>query len=406
MTDTDVYLTDEHRRLRSLAQEFARTEIVPRIDSMEASGTHIDRDTAALMAKMGWAGILIPAEYGGMDAGNLAKTILLTETSYASGAVGGILQASLIPAFALRHLGDAEQKKEWLPRIAAGLWSTIAVTEPDHGSDVLGMTSTARRHRDGSYTLDARKTFIGNSGIAGVHLVIVRTAKGHSRDPRSLSAFLCEADRPGVTVTQPPFIGMHGFSTGDLTLTGVRVPAANLVGDLGDGLAAAYGASMVCGRLNLAAVALGLHRKVRDVAHEFVRHRPRRNGTLADLPAVQAHLAEIESRLLGTELTVFHASHLLDQALPCDAALVNAKLTANRGALTTAREAAALFGGYAVRADYPLARVDRDLRHIAAPAGPDDIQLLRLAEVALRKPRQQWSARFASPHAGRPNAAA
>ncbi|UFQ99785.1 acyl-CoA/acyl-ACP dehydrogenase [Streptomyces sp. Go40/10] len=401
-------MTDEHRRLRDQVHEFAREEIAPRVARMERAGTHAERDLAALMGTLGWIGVLVPREYGGMGAGHVAKTILIEHTAYVSGAAGAILQASLIPALALQYLGTPEQQDEWLPQIADGLWSTIAVTEPEHGSDVLGMTSSARRNQDGSWVLNGHKTFIGNSDIAGLHLVIARTGEvgsterasavepDRSRGRRSLSAFLVEADRRGVCVEPQPFTGLHGFSAGDLRLREVHVPAANLLGgEEGTGLVAAYGASVVCGRLNLAALALGLHQRLRDETVAFVTKRPRKGGYLSDKPVVRRRLAEIESALMNSELAIYHSSALLDSGVPCDPALINAKLTAKRAAALAAQEAADLFGGYAVRADYPFARLDRDIRHVAAPAGPDDVQLLRLGEEAAGVPREiQWSLLF------------
>jgi alkylation response protein AidB-like acyl-CoA dehydrogenase len=260
------------------------------------------------------------------------------------------------------------------------------------------MTTTASRRRDGSWVLNGRKTFIGNSGIAGLHLVIARTGRSDNRDPQALSAFLVEADRSGVSVEAQPFTGLHGFSAGDLLLRHVHVPAASLLGgEKGNGMSAAYGASMVCGRLNLAALAVGLHRRLLDDTVAFVRTRPRRGRHLSDEPVVRNRVAEIQSGLMAAELAVHHPSALLDQCVPCDPALINAKLTAKRAAVAASQQAADLFGGYAVRADYPLARLDRDIRHVAAPAGPDDLQLLRLGQDALGVPRQQWSAHFTGP---------
>lgn len=332
-----------------------------------------------------------------MGAGHVAKTVLIDVLTYESGAAGATLQASLIPALALQVLGSDEHKALWLPQIASGLWSTIAVTEPEQGSDILGMTSTAYPKSDGSWVLDGHKCFIGNSHIAGLHLVVARTGTPGRRDTDALSAFLVEADRPGIIMEQAPFVGLHGFSAGTLLLDNVRVPAANLLGEKGQGWTAAYGASMVCGRLNLAAVALGLHRRLLDDTTAFVTTRPRRGGHLSDNPVVRNRLAEIHHGLINSELAVYHASALLDRSVPCDPALLNAKLTAKRAADAAAQQAADLFGGYATRTDYPFARLDRDIRHIAAPAGPDDIQLHHLGKATLGSARDQWSQLFTAP---------
>ncbi|MGW0538291.1 acyl-CoA dehydrogenase family protein [Streptomyces sp. NPDC003032] len=398
MSEVEPYLSDEHRRLRAQARDFARKEIAPLTRRLEEAGTHANTAIPALLANQGWTGVLIPKEpYRGMGAGHVAKMLLIQELSYWSGAAGAILQASLIPALALQVLGSPEQRTQWLPQIAAGLWTTIAVTEPDAGSDILGMISTAYPKSDGSWVLDGHKCFIGNSHIAGLHLVVARTGTPGRRDTDTLSAFLIEADRPGITLEQAPFVGLHGFSAGTLLLDNVRVPAANLLGEKGQGWMAAYGASMVCGRLNLAAVALGLHQRLLDDTITFLTTRTRRGGHLSDNAVVRKRVAEIRSGLMTSELAVYHASSLLDRRVPCDPTLLNAKLTAKRAAEAAAQHAADLFGGYATRTDHPFARLDRDIRHIAAPAGPDDIQLHHLGKATLGRDRFQWSARFTRP---------
>ncbi|MEU0722813.1 acyl-CoA dehydrogenase family protein [Streptomyces sp. NPDC006140] len=392
MSSLDVYLSEAHRSLRKQGREVAREEVAPRIADMEAAGTHTDHGIARIVGERGWFGVFIGTEHGGLHAGHVAKTILLDELSYVSGAAGAILQAPLIPTLALLYRGSVEQKQRWLPQIAAGtLYMAIAVTEPEHGSHVLGMTSTARR--SGKYwIINADKCWVGASGIAHLHVVIVRTGK--RGDPRGLSAFLVEADRDGLEVTQPPLVGLHGFTAGNVRLRNVRVPASALLGEVGDGLDIAYTASTVCGRPNLAAVALGLHRRVLDVTTDFLAGRPRYDGVLADLPVVGQHLAEMKSRLMTAEGAVYYAAHLLDQGVSCDAELVNSKLVNSRAAKASVQEGKDTHGGYSGRADYEISRLSRDIDLVSAPAGPDDIQLLRLSEVARGTDRVQWSARY------------
>ncbi|WP_329317969.1 acyl-CoA dehydrogenase family protein [Streptomyces sp. NBC_01262] len=386
-----TYLTEDHLRLRRQAQDFGRDVINPCVPRMEAAGTHTDLELPRQMGALGWCGLIIGPEYGGQGKGHLAKSILLCETSYFSGAAGGILQASYIPTVVILYLGSQEQKQLWLPQIAAGLWTAIAVTEPDSGSHVLGMDGTARR-RGKYWIINARKCFIGNSGVAGLFVVVVRTGK--RGQPQSLSAFLVEADRDGIEVSQPDLVGMHGFTAGDVRLREVRVPATHLLGRVGDGLAAAYTASVVCGRPNLAAVACGLHRRLMAETTAFLDNRSRNNRKLSDNPVVRNRLADMKSRLMAAERLAYDATHLLDEGIPCDAELVNSKLINNQAAVASLRDASSLHGGYATRTDHPITRLMRDVQHVEAPAGPDDIQRLRLSEAALGADRVQWSADF------------
>jgi alkylation response protein AidB-like acyl-CoA dehydrogenase len=395
MTATDVpagtapFLTPAHRALRTQAKEFAAAELVPRVKAMEDKGTHADTDLATLMGALGWFGVLVAPTHGGSGAGHVARTLLLTELAEVSGAAAAILQASLIPTAALEALGTTEQKQRWLPPIAQGLlFPTIAVTEPATGSHLLGMATTARR-KGRHWLIRGQKVFVGNSGISDLHVVIARNGKpGYQR---SLSAFLVEADRPGITLTEPPRVGLHGFTTGTLTLDGVRVPADNLLGQPGEGLAAAHVGSVVVGRPNFAAIALGLHHRLLHETTQFLTRRPRYDATLADLPVVRHHLGEMKLRLLAAEALTYHAAHLLDQGAACDEWLIASKAEGKQAVAASLQQAEDLHGGQAVRAGTILDRLDRDVRHLPAPAGPDDIQLLRLGESARSANRTQWS---------------
>jgi alkylation response protein AidB-like acyl-CoA dehydrogenase len=395
MTAIDVpaerspFLTRAHLAMPAQAREFADAELAPRVEAMEHKGTHTDTDLAKLMGALGWFGLLVAPAYGGSGAGHVARTVLLSELAEVSGAAAAILQASLIPTTALEVLGSAEQKRRWLPPIAQGLlFPTIAVTEPATGSHLLGMATTARR-KGRHWLIRGQKVFVGNSGISDLHIVIARTGKpGYQR---SLSAFLVEADRPGITLTEPPRVGLHGFTTGTLTLDGVRVPAENLLGNRGDGLAAAHVGSVVVGRPNFAAIALGLHHRLLDETARFLAHRPRYDATLAHLPVVRHHLGEMKLRLLAAEALTYHAAHLLDQGAACDEWLIASKASGKQAVIASLQQAEDLHGGQAVRAGTTLDRLNRDIRHLPAPAGPDDIQLLRLGESVRGADRTQWS---------------
>ena len=162
-----------------------------------------------------------------MGAGHEAKTVIIEEISRVSPAMGAAVQASQLGVAKIIHFGSEQQRRRWLPQIAAGTClPTIAVTEPGSGGHVLGMEATG--HRDGEdWVLNGRTVFVGHSHIGHVHGVVVRTGEGS----RGLSAFLVEADRPGFSLTpHRPALGLHGFSFGELVLDECRVLAENLIG--------------------------------------------------------------------------------------------------------------------------------------------------------------------------------
>ncbi|MEU1343196.1 acyl-CoA dehydrogenase family protein [Streptomyces sp. NPDC090075] len=386
------YFTSEwHDGLRHRVREFAEREVRPRIAEMERSRA-VAHELSALIARQGWIGVTIGTEYGGMSAGHLAKTIIIEELARVSGAMGAMVQASQLGVAKIIHFGDAQQKSTWLPRIAAGdCLPTIAVTEPESGGHVLGMGSTAVRDGD-DYILNGRKVFVGNSHVGDLHGVVVRTGEGS----RGLSAFLVEADRPGFSLGEhQPAMGLHGFSFGELIFDNCRVPAANLLGAEGTGLAVAYSSSILYGRPNLTAVSLGIHQAVFEETTALCIERERYGAPLGELTNIKLRLGRMKSRLMTARLAAYHAVHLLDQGLSCDTELMNAKLLNVEAAIESARDGMEIHAASGLFTDRPVERYLRDAHHIYAPAGTSDIQLLRLGETALGTAKGQWSERLA-----------
>ncbi|MFF7200115.1 acyl-CoA dehydrogenase family protein [Streptomyces sp. NPDC008141] len=386
------YFTKQrHEDLRQRVREFAEREVRPRIPEMEAS-RGVAHDVSRLIAQQGWIGVTIDRAYGGMGAGHLAKTIIIEELARVSGAMGAMVQASQLGTAKIIHYGNDVQKAAWLPRIAAGdCLPTIATTEEESGGHVLGMTSTAVRDGD-DYILNGHKVFVGNSHVGDVHGVIVRTGEGS----KGLSAFLVEADRPGFSLAeQQPAMGLHGFSFGKMIFEDCRVPAANLLGREGQGLAVAYSSSVLYGRPNLTAVSLGIHQAVLEETTALCIERERYGAALGELNNIKIKLGRMKHRLMTARLAAYHAVHLMDQGQPCDAELMNAKYLNVESAIDSAGDAMEIHAASGLFTDRPVERYLRDAHHIYAPAGTSDIQLLRLGEVALGTAKGQWSERLA-----------
>jgi acyl-CoA dehydrogenase len=383
--------TAQHEQLRAQVRDFAEAKVAPRVTEMEQSrSVHVE--LSRLIAQQGWLGVTIDPRYGGMGLGHLAKTIVIEELARVSGAMGAMVQASQLGVAKIVHFGNDEQKKRWLPAVSDGrCLPTIAVTEPESGGHVLGMTATAARVGN-EYVLNGRKVFVGNSHVGDLHGVVVRTGPG----THGLSAFLVESNAPGLSLgPHEPAMGLHGFSFGELIFDNCRVPAANLLGMEGDGLAVAYSSSILYGRPNLTAVALGIHQAIVEHTVQFAQSHRRYGQALAELPTVKQKLGQLQSQLMTARLTAYHAAYLLDQGVPCDAELISAKLTNVESSLDSARTAMEVHAAYGLYPAHHIERFLRDANHIYAPAGTSDIQRIRLAEVALGTYREQWSARFA-----------
>lgn len=382
-----IFEDERHEKLREQVRRFAQEHVAPRVEQMETT-RRVDAELSALIAAQGWIGVTIPEMYGGMGLGHVAKTIIIEELARVSGAMGAMAQASQLGVAKILHFGSEDQKLTWLPQVAAGkCLPTIAVTEPGSGGHVLGMSGRAVRERSG-YVLNGTKVFVGNSHIGDLHGVVVRTGPGS----RGLTAFLVESDRPGVRLEPlAPAMGLHGFSFGTLVFENCRIPLANRLGEEGDGLQVAYSSSTLYGRPNLAAVALGIHEAIVQDTVAYSSRREMYGKPLSAISAVAMKLGDMQSRLMTARLALYHATHLLDRGLPCDAELMNAKLINAEYAIESARAAMEIFAGRGLHISHRIERYLRDAYHIYAPAGTSDVQRLRLSEYATGVSREQWS---------------
>jgi alkylation response protein AidB-like acyl-CoA dehydrogenase len=386
------FTTDRHDRLREEVRRFAESKVRPRIPEMEESRA-VQHELSRLVAEQGWIGVTIEGELGGMGLGHLAKTIIIEELSRVSGAMGAMVQASQLGVAKIIHYGNKKQQSTWLPEVAAGhCLPTIAVTEEESGSHVLGMK--ARADRDGDhYILNGRKVFVGNSHVGDLHGVVARTGS----DSKGLSAFLVESDRPGFSLgPQQTAMGLHGFSFGELIFDNCRIPARNRLGAEGDGRDVAYSSSVLYGRPNLTAVSLGIHQALVEETMAYSAEQYRYGKPLCELPTNKQKLGRMQSLLMTARLVAYHAAHMLDCGLRCDAELMNAKLVNVESVLDSARLAHEVHGARGLFTDRPLERYLRDAYHMLTPAGTPDVQLLRLAETGLGTSKGQWSQRLAA----------
>ncbi|OKJ72295.1 acyl-CoA dehydrogenase family protein [Streptomyces sp. CB02460] len=390
------YFNDRHTQLWHEADAFAAEHVAPRTARMEAAPGRVERKIAALMAAKRWFAVTVPAALGGMEAGHVARTILIHRIACESAAAAAILQATLIPVGALLNFGTDEQQRRWLPPVAdgSGLLS-IAVTEPSAGGHIGGIETFAER--DGNdWIITGAKAHIGNSHLAKTHLVVARTAQAVPAD-RALTAFMVESSCPGFSVAaHRPGLGLRGFTAGRLDLDRVRVRDDDRVGDVGGGLDVAQSSSILYGRLNLAALGVGLHEAVMTTTTAYLKARPRYGSTLSDHPVLRGRIGGMEACLRAARALAYQAAHCLDQGLSCDPDLITAKLLGAQWAAQSVQDAMELHGAQALDTDYPLQRLWRDTQHLYPPAGTGEVQRIRLAEEALGESRHQWSERFAT----------
>jgi len=380
--------TERDRQIREQVLAFRDEEVEPRIARVERGA--VDYELPQMMARLGWASPSYGPEYGGIGTGDRWKVIMLATLGERSPAAAGGIQAGIIPAEAIAQFGDERQKREYLEAIAVGAcMPTIATTEPGAGGDLLAMQTSAEPVK-GGYVMNGVKDFIGNARLGNLHLVIARTGPPELR-ARALSAFIVEADRDGVSAEpHEPLSGLEGFSCDRISLDGCWVPAANRLGEEGDGFLIAFAASLLAGRLNIGAIALGVQQAAWGAADAAGRD-PRLGGHETN----QQRIGEIRRRLRVSWIVLKEAADRRDAGLACDEELNVAKSFAVDAAIASTQAAQDLSGAPTLRVNNDLERLARDARCLGPPAGPTPFQLYRLFQIP-NSPHQQISERFPS----------
>ncbi len=368
-------LTDERRALAETIRRFVADDVKPFLARTPAD--EFPRPLFARLCAMGLGGIPFPAEWGGGGADYETYALVLEELAVAGGALAGTLSVHGLPQLILNRFGTAEQKRKYLPRLAAGeLLGAFALTEPGTGSDAAAISTRAAKDGEG-FVLDGSKAWITHATVADLFVVFARTGE------REISAFLVEKGTEGFDPLPPERkLGLRRSPTGGLTLAGVRVAADALVGRPGDGLGIALTA-LDSGRITIGALAVGLCRGALEAALGYAKTRVAFGGPLARNNVVRARLAEMAARTEGAGALVREAARLRDRGRPFTAAAAAAKLVATDAALFVTAEAVQLCGATGVSEEFPAIGLFNDAKIAQIVEGANDVQRMVLARALL-----------------------
>jgi alkylation response protein AidB-like acyl-CoA dehydrogenase len=341
-----------------------------------------------LFREHGIFGLFFEERYGGTGTGTLLSLVAIEEVSKVCATSGLILAVQELGSLALKLAGTDEQKERYLPRLASGeLLAAYALTEAGSGSDSAAMRTTARRDGD-AYALDGSKRFITNAAVAQLYTVFAKTdpEAGHS----GISAFVVEADTPGFEVARlEPKMGISGSTTGELVFDGARIPAANLLGEEGDGFRIAMRV-LDRSRPGVAAQGLGIAQGATDYALDYARSRETMGKPIAEHQLVAAKLADMETRSEAARGVLYRFGRMVDEGASdgeLTKASAMAKLICTDTAMWVTTEAVQVLGGYGYIREYPVERMMRDAKITQIYEGTNEIQRLVIAREMLKETR-------------------
>ena len=334
---------------------------------------------------LGLIGVHFPEEYSGQGMGCLEDILVVEELCRADSTIGSAVALSSFASEIILHWGSAEMKASYLPAVAEGrMLSAGAFTEPDHGSDITMMDTTAVR--DGQqWVINGSKTFITNGGLAGFYCVMCQTDPEAKPSYRGISLILVEADRQGLSTTDVgQKMGIHMMATAEVNLKDVRVPLSNLIGEENKGF---YHVLHFFdeSRIQVAAQALGIAQGAYDRALGYVKQREQFGRKIAQFQVTQHKLADMATKLELARLITYKAAWNFDQGRIDPKLTSMAKMYAARTAVEVADEAIQLLGGYGYMTEYEVERFYRDAKITEIYEGTKEIQKNTIAGAVLGK---------------------
>lgn len=378
----NAFFNEDHLSIREMARDFAEKALMPVAAEVDKTGV-FPQELIDQMAEMGFFGIKIPEEYGGigMDARTYVSVMeeiargSAVATSYLSGA-NSLASAPIILA------GNEEQKQKYLPGIADNsAYMAFALTEPNAGSDAGGMMTKAVKDGD-YYILNGRKTFITGATIAKYCVVFAKTDP--EKGSKGISSFVVDMNAPGVSVGKhEEKMGQVGLDCCDVVLEDVRVHKSDMIGQENLGFITAM-QTLSVGRCGVAAQGLGIAQAAIDCATEHLKARKQFGKPLAAFQGLQFMLAEMETKLNAARLLVYNAAYLLDTKQDATKAASMAKYYATEAAVDIVGKALQMHGGYGYSKEYTIERLYRDVRVLTLYEGTTQVQQMVIAGQLLK----------------------
>ncbi|HVE69648.1 MAG TPA: acyl-CoA dehydrogenase family protein [Solirubrobacteraceae bacterium] len=397
---TQPYLekTDEQKAITEMVRQFVDEQIIPKAEHYDHED-EFPEPIVEQMRELGLFGVTIPEEHGGMGLDLTTYAMIVEELSRGWISISGIVNTHFIGSYLLMKFGTDEQKERWLPKMATGeLRAAFSLSEPELGSDVQAIKTSAKKLDDGPYEINGQKMWVTNGLMSGLVFTLVKTDKDADPPYKGMTCFVCEKE-PGVSENTgehagfnvPPKIkkmGYKGVESTELVFDGYRVPAENVLGGedagLGQGFIQMMDALEV-GRVNVAARGVGIAQRALELALRYSQERKTFGKPIAQHQAIQFKLADMATKVDAARLLTLRAARMKDAGERSDLEAGMAKLFASESGKEVVEDSFRIHGGYGYSKEYEIERLYRDAPLLLIGEGTSEIQRMVIGKKLLQR---------------------
>ncbi|MEP9392846.1 acyl-CoA dehydrogenase family protein [Gordonia sp. VNQ95] len=387
-------LTDIQTEIVANVRRFVDTQIIPNAQELEHTDTY-PQEIVDGMREMGLFGLMIPEEYGGLGESLLTYALCVEELARGWMSVSGVINTHFIVAYMVRQHGTEEQKQRLLPRMATGeVRGAFSMSEPDLGSDVAAIKTSAKRDTEGGYTINGAKMWLTNGASSTLVAALVRTDEGAEKPHHNLTTFLIEKPAgfgevvAGLTIPRKiEKMGYKGIDTTELIFDGYQTSADNILGGVpGRGFAQMMDGVEV-GRVNVSARACGVAQRAFELAIDYAQQRRTFGKPIAEHQAVAFSLAEMATKVEAAHLMMVNAARLKDSGERNDVAAGMSKYLCSEYCAEVTQASFRIHGGYGYSKEFEIERLMREAPFLLIGEGTSEIQKQIISKGLLREYR-------------------
>ena len=390
--------TDEQRAICEMVRQFADEQIIPNAEHYDHED-EFPEPIVEQMKELGLFGVTIPEEYGGMGLDLTTYAMIVEELSRGWISISGIVNTHFIGSYLLMKFGTEEQRRKYLPKMATGeLRAAFSLSEPELGSDVAAIKTSAKKTTDGTYEINGTKMWVTNGLRAGLVFTLVRTDPEAEPKHRGLTCFIAEKE-PGVAENTGPYqgfnvppqikkMGYKGVESTELVFDGYRTPADSILGGEEAGLNKGFPQMMDAlevGRVNVAARGVGIAQRALELALKYSQERRAFGKPIAQHQAIQFKLADMGTQVDAARLMTLRAARLKDAGERSDLEAGMAKLFASEAGRFCVEECLRIHGGYGYSKEYEIERLYRDAPLLLIGEGTSEIQRMVIGRKLLER---------------------